>query len=314
MSGSTTKVIILLLIAVAAVSIVAFGWVSGKLEPIPYNNSSPVIYDNDETIDVYTDDYLMALSDLGDIRLLGFVTSSSVEPFNKWVSDADFDRMIKERDDGLRAAKDSGLHNIPKHYVGTRGHLVKPQSGLIEDTTPLDSDGSRFIIKAAKQCSPEKPLVLIMGPLTVAADAYLLDNSIKGNVVVAWLGGKLKNMGAYNGTADPWAAYIVLNRFRLVQFSEEKISRRSYAPTVSKRQLSALPPSELQKWMIAKQHPIGLPDERDADAPPAIFLMRPDYVVRSGRLRFAMRLGLKKNSKITDSTRIFQSLDSARKK
>lgn len=39
-----------------------------------------------------------------------------------------------------------------------------------------------------------------------------------------------------------------------------------------------MPDTELRKWMIDKQHPNGLPEERDADAPPAIFLMRKDYV------------------------------------
>jgi hypothetical protein len=46
--------------------------------------------------------------------------------------------------------------------------------------------------------------------------------------------------------------------------------------------------------MLEKDHPVGLPGERDADAPPAIFLIRPDYVVRSRHLRTAMGFGLPK--------------------
>jgi hypothetical protein len=289
------KYILLFLMAMGVVSLFAMTVLSGKFEDIPYDSASPVIYDNDEAIDVYTDDYLLALSSLGEIRLLGFITSSSVEPFNRFVSRKDFDRMIKERNDGLQAAKESGLQNIPKHVVGTLGHLVKPQSGRIEDTAPLGSDGSRLIAQSAAECSPERPLVLIMGgPLTVAADAYLLDPKIKDKVIVAWLGGRVTDMGDYNGQVDPWAAYIVLEKMRLVQFPAWKTGGERGAPSVPKERLATLPPSKLREWMIAKDHPVGLPGERDADAPPAIFMLRPDYAVRSKHLKHAIKFGLPK--------------------
>jgi hypothetical protein len=293
MSGSTTKVIILLLITAAAVFVVALGWVSGKLAPIPYNSSSPVIYDNDETIDVYTDEYLMALSSLGEIKLLAFITSSSIKPFNQWVSDEDFNRFIKERNYGLMAAKESGFKNIPKHIIGTKGHLKRPKSDRIEDTIPIASKGSHFIVQEANKCSPEKPLVLIMGgPLTIAADAFLLDNQIGDKVIVAWLGGRFEDMGAYNGQVDPWATYIVMEKLSLILFPE-KIGREM-SPHIEKEQLSELSPSMLRDWMISKRHPNGMPKKRDADAPPAIFMMRPEYVVRSKHLQTAMRLGIHK--------------------
>lgn len=245
--------IILLLFTISSITVLI-----GKLADIPYNHTSPVIYDNDETIDVYTDEYLMALSSLGEINLLAFITSSSIEPFNKWVSDEDFNRFIKERNYGLMAAKESGFKNIPKHIIGTKGHLKRPKSDRIEDTIPIASEGSHFIVQEANKCSPEKPLVLIMGgPLTIAADAFLLDNQIKDKIIVAWLGGRFEDMGAYNGQVDPWASYIVMEKLDLILFPEN--IGREMSPHIEKEQLSKLSPSMLRDWMISKRHPNGMP-------------------------------------------------------
>ena len=40
-----------------------------------------------------------ALATLEEIELLGLITSSSVAPFNKWVSPADFTRMAEDREE-----------------------------------------------------------------------------------------------------------------------------------------------------------------------------------------------------------------------
>ncbi len=40
-----------------------------------------MICDNDEAIDVYVDEYLPALASIGEIQLIGMLTSRSVEPF-----------------------------------------------------------------------------------------------------------------------------------------------------------------------------------------------------------------------------------------
>jgi hypothetical protein len=58
-----------------------------KPKPIPtlYETSSPVIYDNDEVVDVYTDEYLMALAALGEIQLKGMI-HRLIAPENHWVT------------------------------------------------------------------------------------------------------------------------------------------------------------------------------------------------------------------------------------
>jgi hypothetical protein len=233
---------------------------------LPYDNKNPIVYDNDEVIDVYTDDYLMALASAGEIDLRGMITSSFDEKKKK-------DRVM-----GVRYARAAGFRHIPDPTAGAKG-LERPSSGRIEDTKPLGSPGSHVIVNEAKKAQPENPLVVIMGgPLTVVADAYLLDQSVAENLIVAWLGGTMTDMADYNGWADPWAAYIVLQRLKLVQFPAVATGKHA-APVVPKPRLYELPESDLRQWMIAKQGPTGtLPDDRDVDAPPAIALMRGDYV------------------------------------
>ena len=253
-----------------------------NLEGIPY-----VIYDNDGVIDVYTDDYIMALAGAGRIELIGMVTSSSTEPFNLWVSRADLSQMREDRATGVAAARTIGITGIPDPVSGPDRHLVPPESRRIGDTAPIGSAGSRMVAQTAATLPAGRVLHLVMGgPLTLAADAFLLNPVIADRVVVHWLGGRPDDMSDYNGGADPWAAYIVLQRLKLIQYPAWRLGKRD-APSVPKRRLKNLPNTSWSSWMVSKQHPTNsLPDERDADAPPAIGLVRRDYVVARKRVSF----------------------------
>ncbi len=274
-------------VVVAAASIL-IGCESTETIRVPYDNSNPVVYDNDETIDMYTDEYLMALASSGEIHLVGIVTSSAIAPYNPDVTSAEYQQMAREREAMARLARTSGFRHIPNPVRGVAGSLQKPTSGRIEDTNPIGSEGSRLIVKEARKASPERPLVVVEGgPLTTIADAYLLDPTIADKVVVAWLGGRLEggvdDMGDYNGWSDGWAAYVVLEKLRLVQFPF-----RRYAPSVPKAKLLELPASPLRDWMVQKHHPTNdLPGEYDEDGPPAISISRPDYPLNVQRVSFS---------------------------
>jgi hypothetical protein len=230
----------------------------------------------------------MALASAQDITLLGMITTSSVAPYNKHVSPDDYDRMIEHRAKGVSDARNSGFAHLPEPVRGPKQHLQKPDSGMIEDTQSIRSEGTELIIQQARKATAETPLVIIMGgPLTVVADAYLLDPSLQDKVIVAWLGGSETDMADYNGWADPWAAYIVLQRLRLVQFPAWTIGYGA-APDVLKQKLVELPDSPLRQWMIDKELPVAnLPDGRDGDGPPAIALTRSDYVLETKRVSFS---------------------------
>jgi hypothetical protein len=248
---------------------------------LPYDNTNPVMYDNDWTND-YVDWYLMALASAGDINYRGISTSSSVPPYNKYMTAEGLALQVEKRQEIVRRGKNSGFRNIPEPLPGTKGNLIKSDSGRIEDTRPLDSLGSRRIVEEAGKATSAKPLVVCVGgPLTAAADAYLLDNSIADKMVVAWLDNHNKGMTGFNGWSDGWAAFIVLERLRLVQFTVQS-NPFAYVP---KSRLHTLPDTEAREYMIAIEPDVVAP-EGDADGPPAISLMRPDYVQSAKRVSF----------------------------
>lgn len=256
---------------------------------LPYDHTNPAIYVKDDAINCYTDDYMMALASAGDIILVGMVTSSSVAPFNHMVTSEDYERFVAQRAEGIRHARNSGFRNIPDPVRGPKGHLEKPASGKIEATQPIGSEGSWLVVNEARKTTPAKPLLLVVGTgLTVAADAYLLDPSIADKVVVAWLGGRASGMADYDGWSDAWAAFVVLQKLSLVQFPAWQAE-----PHVPKSKLTELPDTALRRWMISKQHshwktPTGQlqPGSSDGDAPPAISMMRKDYVMQASRVSF----------------------------
>ena len=43
---------------------------------LPYDNTCPVLYDNDDVDAVYTDEYLLSLASAGNITLKGMITTS----------------------------------------------------------------------------------------------------------------------------------------------------------------------------------------------------------------------------------------------
>lgn len=256
---------------------------------LPYDHTNPIVYVKDDAINCYTDDYVMALASAADINLVGMITSSSVAPFNRWVTSADYERFVIQRAEGVRRARNSGFRYIPDPVRGPNAHLEKPSSGKIEDTECIGADGSWLIVNKAREATCENPLlILVCTGLTVAADAYLLDNSIADKMVVAWLGGRDNDMADYDGWSDGWAAYVVLQRLKLVQFPPWKAD-----PYVPKSKLPELPDTQLRQWMIDKRHSYWKtrdgqlqPGSCDADAPPAISVMRKDYALQGKTVSF----------------------------
>ncbi|MBN1671134.1 MAG: hypothetical protein JXR37_08890 [Kiritimatiellae bacterium] len=249
---------------------------------LPYDNTNPVLYDNDWAND-YVDWYLMALASAGDIRYKGISTSSSIPPYNKHMPAEDLDRQVELRAEIVRRGRNSGFRHVPDPLPGTRGNLMKPASGSIDDTQPLDSPGTRRLIAEAHAAGPDKPVVAVVGgPLTVVADAYLLDHSIADKLIVAFFDNHNTGMTGYNGWSDGWAAYIVLERLRLVQFT---VQSKPF-PRVPKSRLLELPDCEARAYMLAIKTDVVAP-EGDADGPPAISLMCPNYVKELKRVSFS---------------------------
>ena len=177
---------------------------------IPYGKRKGVmrvVCDNDQTEDVYTDEVLMAMASAGRIQLVGMITARTVNG----IGYDKYDKLVTQRKQMVSLARRSGMMHLPDPVKGPRVSLQPPSSGKIEDTRTIGSDGSRLIVREAHKAGPGNPLVVICrGQLTAVADAYLLDSSIAGKVVVAALLGSDKDMGGFNGLQDSWACYIVL--------------------------------------------------------------------------------------------------------
>jgi hypothetical protein len=252
---------------------------------LPYDNTCPVIYDNDDHDDMYTDEYLLSLAGAGSITFKGKITTSG-----GWVESLfpdpvfSFQWELSGRSEIVGKALRSGMINAPVSVAGASASLIKPASGNIEDTVPIDTPGSRLIVNEAQNATVNKPLVIIMGgPPTTLASAYLLDNSIANRIVLAWVSGGTfdgtgeNQMQNFNDAVDPWAMQIIVRRFRTYLFG---LVFWNYSPLVSKASLTNLPNTELRQWMIDKELPhVQLPGGADHDGAPAITLMRPDYII-----------------------------------
>ena len=251
---------------------------------ITFDSTNPIIYDNDECIDVYTDDYIMALASAGSIQLKGIITTSSFAPFNPYIDSAGWDKIHNDRLTGVNKARQSGFKNIPDPVRGVKGNLNKPSSGKIEDTATIGSAGSWLIVNEARKATPSKPLlVLCGGPVSTVADAYLLAPDIADKIIVAYVGGD--GINDYNSWTDPWALYIALNRLKMIQFP---LPMDQAAPSVPKSRLYELPDTPLREWMISKYLATnGLPSEHDGDGQPAVTIMRNDFIVSRDKHQFA---------------------------
>lgn len=243
----------------------------------PYTRRCPVIFDQDDHLNGYTAEYLMALASAGEIDLRAIVVG------NLW-PETDPDEVLAGHASHVEAARRSGLRNLPEILAGAFCPLKRPGSSQPEDTVPMDTPGARKILNEARQATPENPLLVVTaGHLTSVASALLLDPRIAPCLVVAAALGQADDMGDYNGLMDSWAAYIVLRQVRYVQFPAG-IS----PPRVPKRRFQRLPPTEFRQGLIDKRTPYAGPkEETDVDAAPAISLMRPDYVVRARRVAFS---------------------------
>ena len=249
---------------------------------LPFPKKPVVIYDNDDHRDVYTDEFLMALSHLKKVRLKAFITTY---PHHE------YPLFVKGRDEIIELADQSGLKNLPVYLEGTDETLKMPESKRISDTEPLAVAASNYIVKRARQHSRKNPLVLITGgSLTTFANALLLDPSISNKIIVTGVFG-CPDLD-YNAGLDPWAWSIVMNSCRVVSIpigptgnrAEVYMKAAQVEKDEIKNQLNQNVP--LFKWMLIKHHPGNdLPNGHDFDGQPLLAMVEKDYITEITRYR-----------------------------
>jgi hypothetical protein len=267
-----------------------------------------VIYDNDGVWESSgtADFFYYALASQGAIDLRGVITTCTTRHHEdldwEWPFPPLADKgLVSERQTFIEKCRRSGLRNIPDCIAGPSLSLSmkEPDSGVIEDTEPIDNPGSRLIVEEANRCSTEEPLYLCLGgELTAVANAYLLDPSIADKVIILHTGGLRAGKDGHDISAkgcnfafDGWAAYICTEKFEYYLMTVgkwEDSMDTSYnpdgCPVVDRERLYELPNTEIRRTMIEKWW-----DSRrtDWDSRPGIFLLRPDYARREALVRFS---------------------------
>lgn len=169
------------------------------------DKTNPFIYDNDifyDTVDFYFD---IALSKLNGGTMKGIVVTYNIlEPH------ITFQSQMDDANSATQLCRNSNMGTIPDPVFGSPDKLNRPESGNIDDTAYIISEGSKLIVNAANAFGTvEKPLIVYIGgqPTTVAA-AYLQDPSIANKVIIC----HIDPLG-YNG-ADTWATYICTKKMK----------------------------------------------------------------------------------------------------
>jgi len=239
---------------------------------LPVDERNPVILSNDGTGNWYGL-YAVLFSNAGGPPLAGIAINTSSYARS-------LDDNLAAWDELVTAAQASGMRGIPDPVGSVGAPLVRPASGDIDQTPANASDGARLIVDvSARLATPIRPVVVVAGGrLTDVADAYLLDHGVADRVVVtAALGSASPSggvMGAPNGELDPWADWIVTQRFRYVQVSTY------YDATLDlpSSELTNLPKNPLGE-LVARLQPniTNVPTENDQVAILAAGL--PDFVV-----------------------------------
>jgi hypothetical protein len=217
----------------------------GKL---PVDERNPVILANDGWSDNWAGEYAVLLANNGGPPLAGIIACGSKYWPDASANAAGWTRLVT-------AARSSGLQNIPDVTMSAGAPLARPADGQIDSTVGNRSAGAQLIVNVSRQLSlPWRPVVLLAdAPLTDVADAYLLDHAVVDRVVVVSVLGSYAApdgvMNGPNGDLDPWADWIVAQRFRYVQVS----AYYDQTGDVTTAELPSLPKNPLGDWMAAKQ-------------------------------------------------------------
>jgi hypothetical protein len=215
---------------------------------LPADERNPLILINDAWTDNWAGEYAMLLANSGGPPLAGIVVGAS----KYWENLAD---NLTGCNGLVTAARASGLKNIPDITISDGAALVAPADGRIESTVANGSRGAQLILDLSRQLSlPWRPLVVLTGTqLTDVADAYLIDPSVADRVVVVALLGSYSAprglMTGPNGDLDPWADWIVAQRFSYVQVS----ALYDQSEDVTPDNIASLPKNKLGEWMASKQ-------------------------------------------------------------
>jgi len=243
------KLILALLLIVAACSARTFD--AGSDVPhglLTVDERNPVILTNDNQGDNWQGVYAVLFANAGGPPLAGIIVNAT----SFW---PDINANLSGWKNMVNAARASGLRNLPDPIASPGSALARPSNGDIDATEPNRSAGALLIVEtSARLALPNRPLVVVTGgPLTDVADAYRIDRTVTDRVVIVSVLGsgssKGGTMGGPNGPMDPWADWIVAQRFKYVQIS----AYYDQTSDIPSSQFLNLPQNPFGKFIAAQQ-------------------------------------------------------------
>jgi len=244
---------------------------------LPVDERNPILLSNDGWSDNWSGEYAMLLANTGGPPLAGIVVGAS----NYWT---DLDANVTGWKNLVAAARSSGLKHIPDVTISANSPLTAPADGRIESTVLNGSAGASLILDVSRKLSlPGRPVVVLAcTQLTDLADAYLIDPTVVERVVVVALLGTYSApkgfMTGPNGDLDPWADWIVAQRFQYVQVS----ALYDQSADVTADDSSSLPRNMFGDWMAAKQPNLSTRTNA-ADQLAVLAAAQPDFPVKVER-------------------------------
>lgn len=180
---------------------------TGGLRITGLDSTNPVIYDNERWDNGPDDEFVWAKASAGSLDLRGNIVTRDFH------GQSPVEVQLRKARQELLEARLAGFANLPEITPGAMTRLSWPASGKLEDIPVTASPGSDLIVSEARKATPEKPLVVVVGgPLTTVAQAWLTDPSIAPRMVVA---------GAFSYMTNPEdtvANYLVARKCRFVQW------------------------------------------------------------------------------------------------
>jgi hypothetical protein len=185
---------------------------SGAVRIDGLDSTNPVIFDNERWDNGPDNEYVWSKASAGSLDLRGAIVTRDFHNGNA------MDVQLRRARQELWEARAAGFANLPDMIVGATARLAWPDSGSLENIVSSPSAGSELIVAEARKATPEKPLLVVVGgPLTTVANAWLTDPSIAPRMIVA---------GTYTYSMQPEdtvANYLVARKCRFVQWGRNYV-------------------------------------------------------------------------------------------
>ena len=241
--------------SVVAVALVAVGC-GGALDVgrdlphglLPVDERNPVILYQDDWSGDWLGEYAVLRANHGGPPLAGIVINTT--PF--WM---DLDANAAGWNNLLTAARGSGLKDLPEVTPSPGGPLTRPADGQIDSTVWNDTAGAELMVKVSlKLSTPTRPVAIVATTaFTDLANAYFLDRTIVDRVVVVFAAGSYQApngiMNRPNGDMDPWADWIVTQRYHFVHVG----TWYDQTADIPDARLPDLPNNSFGTWIRNKQ-------------------------------------------------------------